>query len=57
MGSREAADDFARKEIPARRMGTVEEFAAVATFLCSARASYVTGEAIVVDGGMTRSVF
>jgi 3-oxoacyl-[acyl-carrier protein] reductase len=57
MGSREAAEEFAREEVPARRMGTVEEFAAVATFLCSARASYVTGEAVVVDGGMTRSVF
>ena len=57
MGSREAAEKFAREEVPARRMGTVEEFAAVAAFLCSARASYVTGETIVVDGGMTRSVF
>jgi len=56
-GSREAAEEFARAEVPARRMGTVEEFAAVATFLCSARASYVTGETVVVDGGMTRSVF
>jgi 3-oxoacyl-[acyl-carrier protein] reductase len=57
MGSREAAEEFARAEVPARRMGTVEEFAAVAAFLCSARASYVTGETVVVDGGMTRSVF
>jgi len=57
MGSREAAEDFARQEVPAQRMGTVEEFAAVAVFLCSARAAYVTGETIVVDGGLTRSVF
>jgi 3-oxoacyl-[acyl-carrier protein] reductase len=57
MGSREAAEDFARREVPAQRMGTVEEFAAVAVFLCSERAAYVTGEAIVVDGGLTRSVF
>jgi 3-oxoacyl-[acyl-carrier protein] reductase len=57
MGSREAAEKFAREEVPARRMGTVEEFAAVAAFLCSTRASYVTGETVVVDGGMTRSVF
>jgi 3-oxoacyl-[acyl-carrier protein] reductase len=57
MGSREAAEEFAREQVPARRMGTVEEFAAVAVFLCSARASYVTGESVVIDGGMTRSVF
>jgi 3-oxoacyl-[acyl-carrier protein] reductase len=57
MGSREAAEAFARENVPAQRMGTVEEFAAVAVFLCSARASYVTGETVVVDGGMTRSVF
>jgi 3-oxoacyl-[acyl-carrier protein] reductase len=54
-GSREAAEAFAREQIPARRLGTVEEFAAVAAFLCSARASYVTGESVTVDGGMTRS--
>jgi 3-oxoacyl-[acyl-carrier protein] reductase len=57
MGSREAAEDFARREVPAERMGTVDEFAAVAVFLCSARAAYVTGETLVVDGGLTRSVF
>jgi 3-oxoacyl-[acyl-carrier protein] reductase len=56
-GSREAAEALAREEIPAGRLGTVEEFAAVAAFLCSARASYVTGEAVVVDGGLTQSVF
>jgi 3-oxoacyl-[acyl-carrier protein] reductase len=57
VGSREAAEAAARDQIPARRLGTVEEFAAVATFLCSPRASYVTGETVVVDGGMTQSVF
>jgi 3-oxoacyl-[acyl-carrier protein] reductase len=56
-GSREAAEAFARDHVPAARMGTVEEFAAVAAFLCSARASYVTGETVVVDGGLTQSVF
>jgi 3-oxoacyl-[acyl-carrier protein] reductase len=56
-GSREAAAAQAEEEVPARRLGSVEEFAAVAAFLCSVRASYVTGETVVVDGGLTRSVF
>jgi 3-oxoacyl-[acyl-carrier protein] reductase len=57
LGSREAAETAAREQVPARRLGTVEEFAAVAAFLCSARASYITGETVVVDGGLTQSVF
>jgi 3-oxoacyl-[acyl-carrier protein] reductase len=56
-GSRDAAQATARDAVPVGRLGTVEEFAAVATFLCSARASYVTGEVVAVDGGLTRSVF
>jgi 3-oxoacyl-[acyl-carrier protein] reductase len=56
-GSRAAAATSAAEQVPAGRLGTVEEFAAVAAFLCSARASYVTGETVAVDGGMTRSVF
>ena len=37
--------------IPARRHGTPAEFGAVAAFLCSAQASYVTGSAVRCDGG------
>jgi len=55
-GSREAAEAAAREQVPAGRLGTVEEFAAVACFLCSARASYVTGTAVLVDGGLTQSI-
>lgn len=55
-GSLEAAEASARDEVPAGRLGTVEELAAVAVFLCSGPASYVTGEAIRVDGGMTGAV-
>ena len=55
-GSRQGADEMAREEIPAGRLGSPEEFAAAVAFLCSAQASYVTGVALVVDGGMMRSV-
>jgi 3-oxoacyl-[acyl-carrier protein] reductase len=44
------------KQLPMGRLGTVEEFAAAAAFLCSAPASYITGAALLVDGGATRSV-
>ena len=55
-GSREAAEELARRTIPAGRLGTVEELAAAAVFLCSVPAGYVTGTSLLVDGGLTRSV-
>ena len=42
--------------IPLARYGTVSEFSAVATFLVSEAASYVTGSQIRCDGGLIRSV-
>lgn len=38
--------------IPLRRMGQVEDIANMVGFLCSAEASYITGQVISVDGGM-----
>ncbi len=55
-GSPEAAEAAAREAVPVGRLGTVEEMAAAAVFLCSARASYVTGTTLLVDGGMTASI-
>ncbi|MGL4740556.1 MAG: elongation factor P 5-aminopentanone reductase [Sarcina sp.] len=40
------------EEIAMNRFGKVEEVASVVTFLCSKKASYVTGQIITVDGGM-----
>ena len=45
-----------RRAIPLGRYGTVEEFGAVAAFLASAKASYVTGTMMRIDGGVIRSV-
>ena len=42
--------------IPAGRVGQPEELAAVVAFLASARASYVTGSTIAVDGGAVRGL-
>jgi 3-oxoacyl-[acyl-carrier protein] reductase len=53
----EAEQEFARAEIPAGRFGTAEEIGAVAVFLCSPIAGYVTGTVIPVDGGMSRFAF
>jgi 3-oxoacyl-[acyl-carrier protein] reductase len=55
-GSREAAEADARETVPAGRLGTVEELAAAAVFLCSRQAAYITGTTLLVDGGVTRSV-
>jgi 3-oxoacyl-[acyl-carrier protein] reductase len=44
------------RQIPAGRIGTPQEFAAVVAFLASERASYVNGTSIAVDGGMVRSL-
>ncbi len=44
------------REIPAGRLGTPQEFAAVVAFLASERASYVNGTSVAVDGGLVRSL-
>jgi 3-oxoacyl-[acyl-carrier protein] reductase len=38
--------------VPAKRFGSPEEFGELAAFLCSAQAGYITGQSILIDGGM-----
>ena len=54
--SRDAVEDAAREQVPAGRLGTVEEMAAAAAFLCSSRAGYITGQALAVDGGLLHAI-
>jgi len=44
------------REIPMRRLGEPNELAALAAFLASNRASYITGQSIAVDGGWIRGL-
>ncbi len=44
-------------EIPMGRLGEPREFAALAAFLASDRASYITAQSIAVDGGWIRSAY
>ncbi|HRN52087.1 MAG TPA: SDR family oxidoreductase [Gemmatimonadaceae bacterium] len=52
------ASEFAawERQIPMGRVGEPQEFAALATFLASERASYITAQSIAVDGGWIRSL-
>ena len=55
-GSLEGAEQAAKEHVPAGRLGTIEEMGAVAAFLCSEGAGYVTGQAVLVDGGLSQAV-
>jgi len=48
----EGSTEFVKHKIPLERVGTSEEVANVVSFLCSNRASYITGEVIDVSGGL-----
>jgi 3-oxoacyl-[acyl-carrier protein] reductase len=55
------ADDYARARlvstIPARRFAAPEEIASAAAYLCSVPAAYVTGQTLLVDGGMVGTTY
>jgi len=54
--SREEATSKWENEIPMRRLGEPRELAALAAFLASDRASYITGTSTPVDGGWIKSL-
>ncbi len=50
---RNAAEDEIKKSIPVRRLGKPEDIANAVTFLAEEAASYITGQVLRVDGGLT----
>jgi 3-oxoacyl-[acyl-carrier protein] reductase len=53
----DAIADARRKNIPAKRFGTSEEFGAICAFLCSVHAGYITGQNVLADGGAYPGTF
>ncbi|MDQ6678911.1 MAG: SDR family oxidoreductase [Acidobacteriota bacterium] len=56
IGKDTAAQERLAAQIPLKRFGKPEEFAAVVAFLCSEQASYVSGVTLAVDGGLVRGL-
>jgi 3-oxoacyl-[acyl-carrier protein] reductase len=52
-----AAQKAREQTIPARRLGTAEEFGAMCAFICSVHAGYLTGQNILLDGGAYPGTF
>ncbi len=44
-------------QVPAKRFGSPEEFGQVCAFLCSVHAGYITGQSVLLDGGLYNSAF
>jgi 3-oxoacyl-[acyl-carrier protein] reductase len=51
------AQERSRSEIPAKRFGTPAEFGQTCAFLCSVHAGYITGQNILLDGGLYPAAF
>jgi len=51
MGGRDKLEEYIASEIPMGRFGTVEEIAEGIAYLASDRSSFMTGQALVIDGG------
>lgn len=46
-----------RRQIPAQRFGTPDEFGSACAFLCSSKAGYITGQNLLIDGGAFPGAF
>jgi 3-oxoacyl-[acyl-carrier protein] reductase len=51
------AEQRSKSEIPAKRFGTPAEFGQTCAFLCSVHAGYITGQNILLDGGLYPAAF
>jgi 3-oxoacyl-[acyl-carrier protein] reductase len=56
-GSLEPAEEAARRDVPAARLGDPADYGDLVAFLCSERAAYLTGTVIPLDGGALNSAF
>lgn len=52
----ESLKEQTQKEIPMQRYGTPEEFAKAVVFLCSDANTYITGQSLVIDGGLVKAL-
>ena len=52
----ELVQQYIAAEVPMKRFGLVEEVASLVTFICSPKASFITGACFIADGGQTRRV-
>lgn len=50
-------EEMIQSNVPMKRFGTPADIADAALFLCSARAAFITGSCLVVDGGQTVGIF
>ena len=51
------AEEQLRTKVPAKRFGSPEEFGNACAFLCSAHAGYITGQSLLLDGGLYPAAF
>jgi 3-oxoacyl-[acyl-carrier protein] reductase len=53
----EQASAMRMATVPAKRFGEADEFGAACAFLCSAHAGYITGQNLLIDGGVYNGAF